>query len=285
MMDGILLLKKEKGMTSFDAVRKVSKLLSVKKAGHAGTLDPMAEGLLVIALGKATKIIEFLDKSEKEYIATGQLGVLTDTLDMTGTILETCEVPSISQKTLETVCQKFIGTYLQEVPLYSAVHVKGKRLYQYALSGKEVNLPKKEVTVGSLTLLEQHDNSFSIQAVVSKGTYIRSLIRDIGGELGVLATMSSLLRVRQGTFGLEDAVTLTEIEQGKYHFFTIAEALSQFEQVTVDEKLSFQIKNGCKLPVCFAKDRALLLDPMGIALAIYERDPEKPEMMRVLKML
>ncbi len=284
-MDGLIVVNKEEGMSSFQMVRQVGKLFGTKKVGHLGTLDPLATGVLVVAIGKGTKVIEYLDKSEKEYLATVKMGIETDTLDITGHILKESSFLPPSKDGLGQVLSKFVGTYLQEVPLYSAVHVKGKRLYQYARDNKEVLLPKREVSVNDLTLVAYEEGTFTFQCSVSKGTYIRSLIRDIGRELDIPCTMKALKRLRQGTFCLEDASTLEELKQGKYRLVSIAEALSDIPRVQVEDSLVLKIKNGCKLPKCFDGKKALLLDSGGNSLAIYQEDPNNPSWMRVFKML
>lgn len=284
-MDGLIVVNKEEGMSSFQVVRQVGKILNEKKVGHLGTLDPLATGVLVVAVGKGTKIIEYLDKSEKEYLATVQMGLETDTLDVTGTILEEITFVPPPKEQLEQVLSKFMGTYLQEVPLYSAVHVEGKRLYQYARENKEVMLPKREVTIEKIDLVRYEEGTFTFRCSVSKGTYIRSLIRDIGRMLDIPCTMKSLVRLRQGTFRLEDASTLEEMREGKYDVLSIQESFKELPSVLVDDSLVLKIKNGCKLPKCFEGKRALLLDSKGNALAIYQEDPNRPSWMRVLKML
>ena len=192
----ILVINKEKGCTSFDVVNEISHLFGIKKVGHTGTLDPMATGVLLVAVGKATKIIELLTAEDKEYIAGVKLGIKTDTYDITGEVLKEKEVGE--NLPIEEVLQSFQKTYLQEVPIYSAVKVKGKKLYEYARKKEEVDLPKKEVTIKKIKLLEKKKDSFTFQALVTKGCYIRSLINDIGEELNTYATMASLERIKQG---------------------------------------------------------------------------------------
>lgn len=177
-MSGILVVYKEAGMTSRDVVNKVGKLLHTKKIGHTGTLDPIATGVLVLCVGSATKIVELLTATEKEYIAEVTLGIETDTLDNTGSILKKENV-LISKEQIEAVLKSMVGDYLQEVPLYSAIHVNGKKLYEYARNKEEVKLPTRMVSIYSLELLQYNENKFTIKTKVSKGTYIRSLIRDI----------------------------------------------------------------------------------------------------------
>lgn len=284
-MDGLLVIKKETGMSSFQVVRQVGKILREKKVGHLGTLDPLATGVLVVAVGKGTKVIEYLDQSEKEYLATVKYGMETDTLDVTGMVIRREDFVAPDEKTLLSILSQFVGKYLQEVPIYSAVHVNGKRLYQYARDQQEVALPKREVQIKEMRLVSLDSDGFSFQCTVSKGTYIRSLVRDIGLALKIPCTMESLIRLRQGAFSLEEASSLEELRNGKYSLLSVSKVLNFFPQVVVDDFLVSKIKNGCKLPKYFEEKRALLVDSKGNALAIYQEDPNRPSWMRVLKML
>ena len=205
-MSGILVVYKEAGMTSRDVVNKVGRLLHTKKIGHTGTLDPMATGVLVLCVGSSTKIVELLTATEKEYIAEITLGIETDTLDSTGTILKKENI-LVSKDQIETILKSMVGEYSQEVPLYSAIRVNGKKLYEYARNKEEVKLPSRMVTIYSLELLQYSENTFTIKTKVSKGTYIRSLVRDIAKKLNTAGIMSRLERTKQGLFELKDCVT------------------------------------------------------------------------------
>ena len=211
-MDGIIIVDKGKGYTSRDVVNSIESLLNTKKVGHGGTLDPIATGVLVVAVGNGLKILEFLSNKEKEYIATVKLGIETDTLDVTGKTVYKKDNYFLSITTLDEVLKSFIGKYEQTVPLYSSVKVGGQRLYKYARENIPVSLPKREVEIYSLELISCNQEEFVIKAVVSKGTYIRSLIRDIGEKLDIPCTMKELRRTRQGEFTLEDDKTLEEFE-------------------------------------------------------------------------
>lgn len=246
-MDGIIVLNKEKGCTSRDVVNFVSKELKTKKVGHAGTLDPLATGVLVLAINQGTKIIEFLAYDEKEYIAEVKCGVLTDTLDITGKTLEIQTNYILDQEKVIQVLDSFKGKYMQEVPKYSAVKVKGKRLYEYARKQEEVLLPKKEVEIKEIELLDLRDDGFTFKTKVSKGTYIRSLIRDIGEKLKILCTMRNLKRTKEGIFDLEHAYTIEDIKNNKYQILSLKEALSNYRQIEVEESLYLKIKNGNKI--------------------------------------
>lgn len=200
-MDKIIVIDKPEGISSFDVLRDIKKKYNTGKVGHCGTLDPMATGVLVVALNKALKLVQFLDKDDKEYIATAKLGIKTDTGDITGTTIETKPF-DITKEELEKVMKNFIGKYMQKIPMYSAKKIDGKKLYEYARSGKEIEVAPKEVEVKEIELLEFEGDTFKFKTTVSKGTFIRTLIEDIAEVLGTVATMSALRRTRSGKFDL-----------------------------------------------------------------------------------
>ena len=269
---GVIVVNKKTNMTSFDVVNEISRTLGIKKIGHTGTLDPLAEGVLVVTVGKATKIAELLTATYKEYQAGVILGVETDTLDITGKIINSKIVPD--NLPIEKVLKSFEKTYLQEVPIYSAVKVKGKKLYEYARENKTVKLPKKEVTIKEISLLETDRNTFIFKALVSKGCYIRSLIKDIGESLDTYATMTNLTRTRQGKYTLTDAYTLEDIASGNFNLLKIEDVLD-YPKVVADEKLSFKIKSGQKLKNTYnLKDKVLFIDQNNKLLGIYQVENE-----------
>ena len=199
-MDGIILINKEKGLTSRDVVNKISKKLQIKKVGHAGTLDPIATGLLVIGVGKGTKILDLLTLDKKEYIATVSIGFKTDTYDITGNITEENYNYHLDEDKLKNVLDSFKGSYNQEVPKFSAVKIDGKKLYEYARKQIDIELPKRLVTIYKIELLTYNDSEFTFKVLVSKGTYIRSLIHDISLKLNIPMTMKELIRTKSGKF-------------------------------------------------------------------------------------
>ncbi len=268
-MNRIIIVNKEKDMTSRDVVNIVSKKLGTKKVGHTGTLDPLATGVLVLLTGRYTKLNEYFMATKKEYIAEVAMGYLTDTLDRTGTILEQ-EKTSPTKEELEQVFRTFPRTYMQEVPLYSAIKVGGKKLYQYARNQEAVTLPKKEVHLYELELLKVNDKSFTFRAVVSKGTYIRSLIRDLGISCGHLFTMSELKRTKQGVFSIEDAFLLDDITKD-YQGPKLQEVLDIPVEI-VDSNTAFKIKNGCSLENPKKYQAVLFLTPSMEELAIYKNE-------------
>ena len=267
--NGILIINKDKDYTSRDVVNVISKEFGTKKAGHNGTLDPLATGVLVICLNRYTKLNKLLASNEKEYIAEVTLGIKTDTLDIEGTVLEKKET-YIKKNDLDKALQKFVGDYEQEVPIYSAIKVNGKKLYEYARSGEEVILPKKKVTIKKIELLDFEGDKFIFKCLVSKGTYIRSLIRDILDDLDVIGTMSNLTRTKQGIFDIKDAYSLEEVRKGNYKLLNIKDVLD-IDKVTVSNDLKFKILNGNKIKGNYS-DMVLFLDEDGRELAIYKKD-------------
>ena len=288
MNSGLLIINKPKDITSRDVVNIVSRKLGIKHIGHTGTLDPIATGVLVLAVNDGCKIIDLLTAVEKEYIAEVLVGVETDTLDSTGNILNTYNIENLTNEEVEKVLASFVGKYEQEVPKYSAIHVNGKRLYEYARNNIEVELPKREVEVFDLVLksFEKCDNryTFSIISHVSKGTYIRSLIRDIGLSLGYPCTMMELTRVKQGAFTIDQAVDLEDINNDK--ILSIDKALTNLNSITVDNDTAKKVLNGAVLDLNVNNDKVLILNSNNELLAIYERytkDPTKMKPYRVFR--
>ncbi len=264
----VILVNKEKDMTSFDVVNEISHLYGIKRVGHTGTLDPLAEGVLLVAIGKATKVVELLTATYKEYIATVKLGIKTDTLDITGNIIEEKNIPDLS--TLEEVLQSFKKTYLQEVPIYSAVKVNGKKLYEYARSNQPVELPKKEVTIKEIELLNINKDEFTFKTLVSKGCYIRSLINDIATSLGTVGTMTALTRTKQGKSSIQDTSTLEEIKNLNFTSYDIDEVLD-LPVIIVEEEISKKIRTGQPLQNNYmVEDKVIFKNKMGQILGIYE---------------
>lgn len=268
--NGLIAVNKKKGMTSFDVVNTISHLFGIKRVGHTGTLDPLAEGVLIVAIGKATKVVELVTSKNKEYVADVLLGIRTDTRDITGKVIEKADKIDITN--LDEVINSFKKTYMQEVPIYSAVKVNGKKLYEYARNNEIVELPKKEVTIESLEILDRKENEFRIKTTVSKGTYIRSLIDDIGEELGCHATMKSLTRTSQASINIEEASTLEEIEEGNYKLLSIEYVLDYPIQI-VDKVLEKKISNGQRIENTFnVIDKIIFKNKEDKLLGIYEVD-------------
>lgn len=265
---GVLVINKPKDVTSFDVVNDISHLFGIKRIGHTGTLDPLAEGVLVITIGQATKIAELLTAEYKEYEAGVLLGVDTDTLDITGKTLNTKVVPYDIE--IEKYVNSFKKTYLQEVPIYSAVKVNGKKLYEYARNNEIVELPKKEVTIKKIEVLSTDKNSFHFKCLVSKGCYIRSLIRDIALSMNTFGTMTSLIRTKQGKFTIEESNTLEELKQGKYHLYRIEEVLD-YPIIRVDKELEHKVITGQKIKNIYnIKDKVIFINENDKLLGISE---------------
>lgn len=265
---GVIVINKKSGPTSFDIVNDVSHIFGIKKVGHTGTLDPLAEGILIIAIGKATKIVELLTSKDKEYIAEVKLGFCTDSYDTDGAILNRCNIPN--NLDISNVLNSFKKTYMQEVPIYSAVKVNGKKLYEYARSGKSVTLPKKEVTIKEIELLSKNSSSFTFRTLVTKGCYIRSLIQDISKELGVYATMSKLIRTKQGVVSIDMSNTIDDLLNNNYRILSIEECLD-YPIVIINDDNKFKVSNGVRLENKWnIEDRVIFKDSNNRLLGIYE---------------
>lgn len=212
-MDGVIVIRKEKGFTSHDVVAKLRGILHMKKIGHTGTLDPDAEGVLPVALGKATRLVDMITDKEKTYEAVMRLGVVTDTQDMSGTVLSQTEDISVTEEELRTVIGSFVGDYMQVPPMYSALKVNGKKLYELAREGKTVERKARPVHFYEIEILDINLPLVRFCVTCSKGTYIRTLCHDIGEKLGCGAAMETLLRTKVGRFTLDDAITLVQAEE------------------------------------------------------------------------
>lgn len=285
-MNGIILVDKKEGYTSRDIVNIVSRIYQTKKVGHTGTLDPMATGVLVICVGKATKLVEMLTATTKEYIAEVTLGISTDTLDSTGMVLEERSVMKTADE-IDTALLKFVKSYEQEVPKYAAVKVDGKKLYEYARNGIDVLLPKKEVTIHQLerisdVIYRDGKTIFQMKCTVSKGTYIRSLIRDIALTLHTIGTMSALRRTKQGKFGVEECHLISELEQ-KPNLIPMVDVLDA-PIYEVDQPLEDMIRNGRKLKDTFDTEQVLFVTKDQKVLALYGRS-EKDSLFVPMKMI
>ncbi len=268
-MNGVIILNKPANITSRDVINQLTKILNTKKIGHTGTLDPIATGVLVICIGKYTKLCEVLTSTYKEYIATIKLGLKTDTLDITGNILNKEEIPNLSEIQIINVLESFLGKSIQTTPIYSAVKINGKKLYEYAREGKEIELPKREIDIQKIELLSYKNNEITFKTTVSKGTYIRALIDDICTKLNVIGTMSSLIRTKQGNFSLENAYTIEEIAKKNYHLLTLEEVLNDYEKINIDDNLFEKVKNGAIITRTFKEEKACLVYKNKI-IAIYQ---------------
>lgn len=248
-MTGIICLDKPRDMTSFMAVKKASRLLGVKKAGHTGTLDPMATGVLVVMLGYSTRFIELLPEHRKSYTARVKLGITTDTLDITGKILNENPV-NVSYDQLISVAEQFKGEILQTPPMYSALKKDGERLYDLARKGIEVTREQRKITIEKLEIYDFNGIEFSMDVTCSAGTYIRSLCDDIGSTLGCGAVMTELRRTEANGFNIENSVTLEELEKlvsenkAESVITSVEKALISYPEITVTNPQANRFHNG-----------------------------------------
>lgn len=254
-INGIIVINKEKGFTSHDAVAVMRKILGTKKVGHTGTLDPEATGVLPICIGKGTKVSDMLTNSDKEYVARVTLGKITDTEDIWGEVIEENDASHITEEMVKDAVKKFIGEIEQIPPMYSAIKINGKKLYEYARKGIEVERKSRIVTIKDIDVFGFKDGSFNMRVACSKGTYIRTLCHDLGASLGVGACMSELTRTKSSVFTIENALTLDQIkekaEAGKVKDIIVpVDALfSDLEKIVLTEDYTAKILNGMFLNV------------------------------------
>ncbi|MFD6507819.1 MULTISPECIES: tRNA pseudouridine(55) synthase TruB [Bacillus] len=299
-MEGVVLLHKPKGMTSHDCVFKLRKILREKRIGHTGTLDPDVTGVLPICVGRATKIAQFLTSETKTYEGEVTLGFSTTTEDASGEVVEKQDVNRvITRKEVEEVLAELTGTIEQMPPMFSAVKVNGKKLYEYARAGQEVERPVRTITIHEFVLLDEREVfegeniSFRFRVTCSKGTYVRTLAVMIGEKLGFPSHMSHLVRTASGEFLLEDCISFEEIEENVQNgtvessFISIDEALSKFPKMVVDEKQAEKIKNGMFLKNELGTTAPFItvFDKNDRCLAIYEHHPKHPGMLKPMKVL
>ena len=262
MKDGIININKPQEMTSFDVVAILRKKLGIKRIGHLGTLDPMAEGVLPVALGKATRVMDYLDADMKEYVAEIVFGASTDTDDIWGKLISQDKDLNLTKESVEEAVKSFIGVGEQIPPKYSALKVEGRKLYDYARAGQNVEIKSRKVYIPSISMLEfgkrkveQLDDEMPfvvMRVLCSKGTYVRAIARDIGEKLGTCATMSGLLRTRSGSFAIEDAIRLCDIIDMEETEITRSilgtdTALRGFPMAQLGEWEEYLFKNGVKL--------------------------------------
>ena len=282
-MNGILIIDKPKGITSRDVVNKVVKLFNTKKVGHTGTLDPIATGVLIVCIGSATKLVDKLTSSDKEYIASIELGTLTDTLDSDGNILKKENSIKTKEEIID-VLNSFKGKYLQEVPKYSAVKINGKKLYEYARNNEEVELPKREVEIKDIELIsdiEYKNNKtiFKFKCSVSKGTYIRSLIRDIATKLNTIGIMTDLRRTRQGNFKIEDSIKIEDISID--NLINIIDVLD-IKKIELTSDIEKKVLNGAPINNIYNSDEVLFIKN-NEAIALYKKDNNKLKPYKMFK--
>ena len=265
-MDAVILLNKPAGMTSFDAVAKCRRIFHERKIGHTGTLDPEASGLMIILLGKYTKLLPYCVKNHKAYQATLKLGEMTDTEDIWGTIINT-KTPSIhTEAEIDNAVQSLTGDILQVPPMYSALKKDGKKLYEYARQGIEIEREARPVHISTLEVEKIDETNYRMNAVVSSGTYIRTLITDFGKQLDELAIMSSLIRTKIEHLSLKDACTFEDLESGVSFLSPIQVIDPTYKIVETDRVVD--IKNGKRIKLDI-RDPQVIFTSNGELLAAY----------------
>ncbi|EDN7418784.1 tRNA pseudouridine(55) synthase TruB [Listeria monocytogenes] len=299
-MNGIIPLWKERGMTSHDCVFKLRKILHTKKVGHTGTLDPEVEGVLPICIGRATKLAEYVTDEGKVYVAEITLGKSTTTEDATGETVMTKELADISADELQAALTKLTGKITQIPPMFSAVKVNGKKLYEYARAGIEVERPSRQVDIYSLTRLDgeatlnEANPTFQLEISCGKGTYIRTLAVMIGELLGYPAHMSKLERTRSGFFKKEDCLTLAEIDEmmqasDSSFLYPLEKGIESMAKLVIDEEIHAKVLNGGLLPKSLFievenEPRAALIFKDELT-AIYKPHPEKNDLWKPEKVI
>ncbi|WP_251549156.1 tRNA pseudouridine(55) synthase TruB [Neobacillus muris] len=301
-MEGILPLYKPAGLTSHDCVFKLRKILKTKKIGHTGTLDPDVTGVLPICIGKATKVAEYITDAGKAYEGEVTIGFSTTTEDASGEVVEKKRIDrTISRKEILSVLESFTGEIEQTPPMYSAVKVGGVRLYEYARKGIQVERPTRKITIYSNELLDERDEfsgeviRFKFRVSCSKGTYIRTLAVMIGQALGFPAHMSALTRIQSASFTLNDCLTFEQVEklmeEGKIadYLRPLETALSHLPKMVIHDKVAEKVKNGAVLtiPEHLMKCNGPIIaeTESGLALAIYSQHPNKPGLLKPIKVL
>ncbi len=290
-MNGILLLNKPKNMTSHDCVNRVRKIFHTKKVGHLGTLDPDVTGVLPICINNATKIIQFIENANKEYIAEVSIGKSTSTEDASGEIIKVDnKLKTITKKHLISVLNSFIGEQIQVPPMISSVKVNGKKLYEYARKNIEVERPKRIVNFYEIELLSNaevfygEEINFSIRILCSKGTYIRTLAVDIGEKLGYPTHMKNLVRIKSGPYNLNQCFTFEDILQGNFQLISIFDALKVYKMIEVNDELKHKILNGQRIKK-MVDDFTLIVfyDKFKTVIGVYTQDPKNDELLKPVR--
>lgn len=261
-MDGIIVVNKPIKISSHDVVAKIRKILNVKKVGHTGTLDPMASGVLVVCVGNATKLSNYLMSDNKTYFATILLGHSTTTYDVEGEILGSLEIEpnSFNENDFAQTILSFKGKSMQTPPMYSAIKKDGKKLYQYALKGENIDIEPREIEVFSIRKIgniryENKKAYLDIEVCVSKGTYIRSLANDLGKKLNIPSSLDALVRIENGGYSINEASSLDDIMQGNFKLISPLNALKKMPKIYDDERLIKQARNGMKISFKYVLDK------------------------------
>ena len=271
-MDGILVVNKPYGCTSHDVVYKVKKTLK-QKVGHTGTLDPMATGVLPLLIGKGTLISKYLINHDKIYEATIKLGIQTETLDSEGKIIEEKEVAEeiLDKKFVEQILKEFLGTRKQVPPMYSAIKVNGKKLYDYARNGEAIDIPERTIHIYNISLLyiDKKNKEIKFRVECSKGTYIRTLCKDIAEKAGNIGYMCALNRIKVGDFNIEDAISVDEIDENNIHIIGIEEIFEHKKEIVLKSKTELQkFLNGVKLSYNVSDDVYRIYDVSNVFIGL-----------------
>ena len=279
-MNGILVINKESGVTSADVTNIIKDKFGGIPVGHTGTLDPIATGVLVCLIGKYTKLSDSITSNTKEYVATVKVGIETDSLDITGNIINSKKCV-IDKDLLKKTISSFKKKYVQEVPLFSAVKINGKHLYEYARDNETVKLPNREVTIYDIELLEVSDDSFSFRCEVSKGTYIRSLIKDICSTMGIIGVMEKLERTKQGIFDINNSYTIKEVLDNKYEFYPLDKVFVH-DDLEINEENRSRIFNGNVIDKPNSDKDYFYFYEQGKLKVIYKTHIDKPQFIKPL---
>ncbi|MCK9274433.1 MAG: tRNA pseudouridine(55) synthase TruB [Syntrophales bacterium] len=286
-MNGVIVVDKSQGMTSFDVVRDVKKALGIKKVGHTGTLDPSATGVLPLCINEATKAVQFLTVADKEYRATMRLGITTDTQDMTGVVTGHSTVRLVRAE-VEATAKLFVGSIMQKVPRYSACKYKGKPYYKWTREGVNIEPPVREVNIYDICVEDFSLPYVSLRISCSKGTYIRALCSDLGERLGCGACLSDLRRIRSGKFSEADALRLDHVDDTmraaviKEHLISLNDALDEFQAITVGRDVAEKIREGYQPEIEGLKIQYIPLIEKGSTVKIVT---ENNELIAIAKML
>ena len=278
MEGGILYIDKEEGMTSREVDNALQRLFKTRRVGHLGTLDPFATGLLIVAIGEATKCLPYYDDEEKTYIAELRLGEATETGDLTGSIKERKPVPPLDKDLIDRLTIHFLGPYMQVPPMTSAIRKEGKHLYELAHKGIEIEREPIERTVYILDILSYEEPYVTIKTKVSKGTYVRTLGEDVAKALGTVGHLTSLRRIAIGKTGLEGSIKLGEVSKDSLRD---PYELLPYRRVRLPKEIATKAKNGVKLEFDYEEDRLFVLDEEDRPIALYQR--EQGRLYRVLR--
>jgi tRNA pseudouridine55 synthase len=271
MIDGVVLVNKPIGITSFAAVKKVSKQLHAKKVGHCGTLDPFASGLLIVTINNATKIARFIESQNKEYIATLVLGVKTDSGDNTGKVIKRLKPPKFEVLQLNDVIKSFIGKQTQIPPMHSAIKVNGQKLYELARKGKTIDRQPRPIEIYDIKLLKYRGNTLTFKVNCTKGTYIRTLAEDLATRLGCVGHLKNLERTAIGDFLLADAKNIDKLTVVD-DIIPISQALKSMSKYIVSRDELSLVNNGAALVIDQDEEYVLIINQQSTPLAIYQKD-------------